>query len=186
MKAYNTVSKYLKAMSLVLMTLILANCGKSDNGGSAAATNNAYVITNGQCYYNGAVQTALQTCQSAAVQGYGWYNGACYQVGGGVYNSVATTSCAGITGYQMINGQCYQMVNGAQTVVNYSLCTSSTVGGTQLCNGLYQADNIYVYCQEGGPSYATMGNTPYGYGYTMDCSGLTLMNSQTYTRVTCQ
>lgn len=185
MKAYYSVSKFLKAMSLIAMTLVLANCGKSDGGGGSNNANS--YVANNQCYINGAVQTALSACQSVAGTYYGYVGNQCYQVGAGVYQVAPSySSCTNSTGgYYYQNGLCYQ--NGQQ--VNAQLCaTNSTGGGVQICNGMQlygaqydgQPATIAVNCQEGASPYYTNG--------VMDCSGLRLSTTygSYYPNITCQ
>lgn len=206
MKAYNTVYKILKAMSLIAMTLVLANCGKSDGGGGSAAT--GYVLSNGQCTNNGVV-TALSSCQSVTTAGYGWVGSTCYQVGGGIYQQTQTNYCNGLASYQLYNGVCYQMSNGVQQAqVDASYCsvnnsgTGQTCTGygnsygsacTQLCNGQFYAAQyeggyavVPVACQEGSApvsAYTQQNGVYYG-----DCSGLRLSTTMgsAYPNVTCQ
>lgn len=196
MKTYTTVYKIFKAMSLIAMTLVLANCGKSDSGGGSNTT--GYVLSNGQCLYNGTT-TPLSSCQSVTTAGYGWANGQCYQVGGGAYTLTNTTYCASYPNYQYIGNVCYQITNGVQTQVSSTYCTSTTTTGygttcqsqygtgynynngyTQTCSGLmYGAGGTPVVC---APTM-TCGQISYtNYGYQqvtqMNCSGMTLSQSQ--------
>lgn len=192
MKTNTLIYKIFKVMSLIAMTVVLANCGKSDNGGGGSSYNSAYTVTNSQCYLNGTVQTALSACQNAATIYYGYVGGTCYQVGQGTYVTAATTSCSGVTssGYQYINGLCYQTVNGYQNQVDPSLCSSS---GT-LCNGYYTDGYSIAQCTEGvsGYSYTTV-QTSYGVRQVivLDCTGYRLapFNLSSWTQgtpVTCQ
>lgn len=195
MKTYTTIYKIFKAMSLIAMTLVLANCGKSDNGGGSTTTT-GYVLSNGQCLYNGTT-TPLSSCQSVTTAGYGWANGQCYQVGAGAYTVTNTTYCASFPNYQLIGNQCYQITNGVQTVVSASLCTSTTTTGVtcqsqygsgynysqgvaQTCSGLmYGAGGTPVVC---APTMTCGQITYVSNGYQqvtqMNCSGMTLSQSQ--------
>lgn len=207
MKTYNMVYRIFKAMSLMAMTLVLANCGKSDNGGNTTNTTTGYVLSNGQCLYNG-VATGLQSCQSVTTAGYGWYNNVCYQVGGGVYNQTSSSYCASYPSYYMSGSICYQTINGQQTQVATTYCSGVTATQTcnttvynngynngyntgtcsQVCSGIfygmsggYYPQLIQVQCNPG------LSTTPsYSGGITqLNCSGLTLQ-SQTGQIVSCQ
>ncbi|WP_295905960.1 hypothetical protein [uncultured Bdellovibrio sp.] len=176
MKTLNLVSKIFKALSLVAITLLLANCSKDNK---SSTTVGAYQLVNGICYQNVNGQLVQQSntalCNNAG--GYQLINGMCYQnVNGQLIQQANTSLCTSSTGsYQLVNGVCYQNINGQLIQqANTSLCYNNggyNNGGyqTMVCTGAYTDGYQIAQC-----------------GTQFNCSGYTLMNVQTGQIVRCQ
>lgn len=156
-----TLVKSFKVVSLVLMTIVLANCAKSGGSSNNNNANNGYVWQNGQCYQN---------------------------VNGQLIHQPNTNLCNtnnGIgNGYVWQNGQCYQNVNGQMIYQqNTALCNNGSNGGNigQLCQGYYyDSTGRTALCTEGAVGITAQGNA-----IVLDCSGYTLYNQNSQI-VTCQ
>ncbi|MEK2644724.1 hypothetical protein [Bdellovibrio sp. BCCA] len=166
MKTLNIVSKIFKALSLVAMTLLLANCSKDNKSSTTVGT---YQLVGNICYQNVNGQLIQQSNTSLCYNNGGSYvmqNGICYQnVNGQLIQQANTSLCTSSTGsYQYINGICYQNVNGQLIQqANTSLCSTYNNGGyqTMVCSGYYYDSIRWWNC-----------------GVEANCSGYTLMNQQ--------
>lgn len=168
-------TKIFKALSLVALTLFLANCSKNNSSGTT--TVGTYQYINGICYQNVNGQLIQQSntalCNSAGQ--YQLINGICYQnVNGQLIQQSNTALCTSSTGsYQYINGICYQNVNGQLIQQpNTALCSTAGVGG-QVCSGMYTDGMRWAQCTP------TMAAGQYSYSgnvIVMNCSGYTLYN----------
>lgn len=164
MKNLNIVSKIFKALSLVAITLLLANCGK-DNKNSTNIVG-AYQMTNGICYQNVNGQL-IQQPNTSLCNGTGSYtmqNGICYQnVNGQLIQQANTSLCNNNGGsYVLQNGICYQNINGQMIQqANTSLCNQNNTGGyqTMVCSGPHTDGMQWVQC-----------------GTQFNCAGYTLYN----------
>lgn len=172
----NVVYKIFKALSLVAMTLMLANCSKNNKSTPAAAPT-AYQMMNGTCYQNVNGQMVPQTnvalCSGTTAGQYIMVNGTCNQVVNGQYVPQANTSlCSTTSGqYTMMNGICYQVVNGQYIPqANTNVCMNSTnTGGyqTMVCNGPHTDGMQWVQC---GTQFNCAGYTLYNqYGQIVRC-----------------
>ncbi len=107
--------KLFNLVFLVLVTLLLAHCGNSGSGSTAATT---YSMSNGLCYSNSGQQVATTYCNSS--NGYYLSNGSCYSSSG---QAVSTTYCNSTgSGYYLSNGACY---NSAGQQVTTTSCYNS-------------------------------------------------------------
>lgn len=138
MKTGNMISKILKVLGLISMSLMLANCAK-DKGN------------------NNAVTTTVGTYQMI--------NNLCYQNVNGTLQQVANTSLCttGAGSYQMINNMCYQLINGQYVPqANTALCTNNgfNTGGivAQVCSGPHTDGMQWVTC---GTQFNCAGYTLY-------------------------
>ncbi len=125
MKTNSIVSKILKIVGLISMTMMLVNCAK-DKG------NNTQTVT-------------------PTVPVYQMINNLCYQNVNGVLQQVANTAlCNQAAGtYQMINNICYQLVNGQYVPqANTALCANSQIGvnQSQICSGPHTDGYQWVNC----------------------------------------
>lgn len=140
MKTRNVISKILKVVGLISMSLMLVNCAK-DKGNNNAAPPTTTVGT------------------------YQMINNLCYQNVNGTLQQVANTSLCTANGagsYQMINNICYQLVNGQYVPqANAALCTNSGNNGgvmTQVCSGPHTDGVQWVTC---GTQFNCAGYTLY-------------------------
>lgn len=160
-----TFMKTFKVVSLLLMTLALANCAKSGGGSNNNNNNNGYVWQNGQCYQN---------------------------VNGQMYPTNNPSLCNNVNNgnnYVWQNGQCYQNVNGQMYPTNNpALCNGNTGTVGQTCSGIYYGYSngqlIPVLCTPGmtGSGHNAQGT------FMMDCRGLILATQpySTSSTVSCQ
>lgn len=156
MKTFNKISKVLKLVGLVTMTLMLANCAKDKN--------------------NNTVQT---------VGGYQLINNTCYQTINGTRQVVNQALCNGVGSYIMQGNICYMVVNGQYIQQpNTMACNNSMYNGynTGYNTGYNNGNVIVQYCS--GPH--TDGATTVNCGVNFNCSGYTLYNSNTGQTVRCQ
>lgn len=117
MKTFNTISKVLKLVGLVTMTLMLTNCAKDKN--------------------NNTVQ---------AVGGYQLINNTCYQTINGVQQPVNQALCNGAGSYVMQGNICYRVVNGQYIQQPNTMACSNSVYNTGINNGINTGNIISQYC----------------------------------------
>ena len=134
MKTKYMISKVLKVFALVTMALSLANCSKSDSGGTAAVTSAYSYNVSGQCVLTASGAVVSTTYCATTNNGYSYNSaGQCIQTSNGTVVSTSLCTQSGTNGYTYnANGQCIQTSTGI--VVQQTLC-QNTSGYTQVCTG---------------------------------------------------
>lgn len=129
MKTKTVISKILKVIGIISMTMMLVNCAKDKSTRNptqpVVTTTPVYQMVGNLCYQN--------------------VNGVLQQVS----NTALCTQAQGAGTYQMINNICYQLINNQYVPqANTALCTNAQTGGVagQVCNGPHTDGYQWVNC----------------------------------------
>ncbi|UOF02710.1 hypothetical protein [Bdellovibrio reynosensis] len=147
MKTNILFGKVLKVAALLTMTVFLANCGKSNSGGTTATTvattaisstaGYAVSVRDNQCYQWQTSQYVAVACNNIPNGSYIIYNHMCQQVQNGS-TTVASSQTACAIPTQVCTGQYFD-----------SYGTTANCGSQMSCKGytLYNSQGLPVRCQ---------------------------------------